>query len=254
MVDRYPARALGSWSPGSGAAASETSAVFTVPFAAGFLRESEWGMSSSDLRPYASRKLPGGSIKVGPPQRVVFANNLDQPTLHQLLQNVGRGHSPDGLDVGSGQRLAIGHDGEGFEARRRQFQPFLTVMDAIKPPGEDRTRQHLIARADAFNPERRTAEIIGHIQLIDDLLGLSGIEQCRTLRDPPGREGSVTDQEGRFHAGLPRSSAAGLFSLLMQRLDRGGPTLKSPPKLGSRKARCPREQRVASPRPGRRAA
>src|SRR5450432_2473920 len=71
--------------------------------------------------------------------------NLDQPALHQGLQNAFDRHPADRFDIGAGDRLAVGDDRESLERGRREPGRFRGREKLPHPAGKLRIAGQLPA-------------------------------------------------------------------------------------------------------------
>ena len=74
-------------------------------------------------------------VKQRPARDLGATGNLNQPALHQRLQHAFDCYPADRFDIGPGDRLAVGDDGEGLERRWRETSWFRGGEKLPDPPG-----------------------------------------------------------------------------------------------------------------------
>lgn len=141
-------------------------------------------------------EMPGGPVDEGfPGDGLVAAGDDDEFLLEELLDAVVRADAADGLDLGLGDGLFVGDDGEGLEGGRRKALEELVAVELGDGLVEGPLGEELPAAAAL--PQFEGVEL-GGVLLADAFdAGLDLFEDDAVVQDGEGVVDQVHDVERR---------------------------------------------------------
>jgi len=157
-------------------------------------------------------EVAGRAVEVGAAEGVVLARDADEVAFHELLEHLGGGDTSDGFDVGTGDGLAVGDDGERLHCGGGEFEPCLSLVQLVEPGGKLGPREQLVAGRDSFDAEGGPRLVVGDVQLVDECAGFGRVGQHGNERELARGEGRVGDEEGRFESGHFLGATEGVWS------------------------------------------
>src|SRR4051812_5468856 len=149
------------------------------------------------------QELPRGAVEEGLAHHLLAAHDAYHPPLEQGLEHPGRANAAQLLDLGAGDRLAVGDEGGGLQRRHREFVPPRDVEEAAQPAYHLRAGRQAHAAGHVLHhhaPPLLPREAGEHrLQRLGRLLALLLVEQLQEL-GPRHRLGG--DEEDRLQSRL----------------------------------------------------
>src|SRR3990172_5367478 len=147
------------------------------------------------------QERPRGAVEKRPAYLSLTPEDPDEPPFHEGFQDGIHQHAPDRLDLGFGDRLPVGDDGQRLE--RRPGQPGRSRLGQSADPGVQlRSGRHPIAASDLKDREARTPlliPILQGVQALNDpclLLAQDRLQLLDRERIRGGEEDRLQDRWG----------------------------------------------------------
>jgi len=138
---------------------------------------------------------------VRPAEVVRAAADRHEVPLEQLPEHLLAAHSADGLDFRPGHGLAVGHDRQRLEGRRREPVFRRRRQEPPHPGPEGRAGEQLETACDLLDAECSPALIVEASQIPQERAGLRAVGKPRQLRQPPRRQGLPRDKQRGLEPG-----------------------------------------------------
>ncbi len=164
------------------------------------------------------QELSSRLVQKRPAERIVFAGNANEFSLHQLLEHLGRLHAAHRFDVGAGQRLPVRDDRQSFQHRRSQLERRLPLMQLVEPEDKFAPRQQTQASRNTLDSEGRPTGIVGPIQSVDQSSSLIRIRQRCELHEPLDRQRFVGDEQDCFQPSHLRRAPTDIRGIIFENI------------------------------------
>ncbi len=122
-----------------------------------------------------AHELARGVVGEGLTEGVGAATDVDQALVEQGFHAAVDVHAADGLDLGLGHRLFVGHDGEGFQCGLRQAARGGLLEQAARPGEILRQRPQAERAVGLGDLERILAALEVAVQFADELAQTRGV-------------------------------------------------------------------------------
>jgi hypothetical protein len=165
-------------------------------------------------------EFAGGGIEDGSAEGVVTAGDFDEALFHEESEGFAAVDAADGFDVGAGERLLVGDDGEGFAGRAGEAEFLVAAAKRGEPAMEFAAGEQLKTAGDFFDLKRGIVGDEEVLQFSDGAASGGDVGEAGGGGDLPRGQRLVSQKQDRFDGRHDAVAGQGIPRLRVRRFVR----------------------------------